>query len=32
VNFGGDTATEVIKQAAERIYARGERASGLIRL
>jgi phage terminase large subunit-like protein len=32
VNFGGDMATEVIKQAAERIHARGERASSLIRI
>jgi len=30
VNFGGDMATEVIKQAAERIHQRGERDSNLI--
>ena len=32
VNFGGDMATEVIKQAAERIHARGERGSQMIRV
>jgi len=32
VNFGGDMATEVIKQAAERIHQRGERNNRLIRI
>ena len=32
VNFGGDMATEVIKQAAERIHQRGERDTNLIRI
>jgi phage terminase large subunit-like protein len=32
VNFGGDMATEVIKQAAERIYQRGDRDSNMIRI
>jgi len=32
VNFGGDMATEVVKQAAERIHARGERDSNFIRI
>ena len=32
VNFGGDMATEVVKQAAERIHARGDRESSLIRI
>ena len=32
VNFGGDMATEVVKQAAERIHQRGERDSNLIRI
>jgi len=30
VNFGGDMATEVVKQAAERVYQRGERESNMI--
>jgi phage terminase large subunit-like protein len=32
VNFGGDMATEVVKQAAERVHQRGERESNLIRV
>jgi phage terminase large subunit-like protein len=32
VNFGGDMATEVIKQAAERIHQRGERDHNIIRV
>jgi len=32
VNFGGDMATEVVKQAAERIHQRGERESNMIRV
>ncbi|MGY8682674.1 terminase family protein [Bradyrhizobium sp. UFLA05-153] len=32
INFGGDMATEVIKQAAERIHARGERGTNMIRI
>src|SRR5499427_7509066 len=32
VNFGGDMATEVVKQAAERAHQRGERGSNLIRV
>ena len=32
VNFGGDMATEVVKQAAERVYHRGERDSNMIRV
>ncbi len=32
VNFGGDMATEVIKQAAERVHQRGNRESNLIRI
>ncbi len=32
VNFGGDMATEVIKQAAERAHSRGERSTNLIRI
>jgi phage terminase large subunit-like protein len=32
VNFGGDMATEVVKQAAERVHQRGERDSNLIRI
>jgi phage terminase large subunit-like protein len=32
VNFGGDMATEVVKQAAERVHQRGERESNLIRI
>ena len=32
VNFGGDMATEVIKQAAERIHQRGERDRNMIRI
>lgn len=31
VNFGGDMATEVVKQAAERIHTRGERDTNMIR-
>jgi hypothetical protein len=30
INFGGDMATEVVKQAAERVHQRGERESNLI--
>src|SRR5262245_24549817 len=32
VNFGGDMATEVVRQAAERVYQRGERESNMIRV
>jgi phage terminase large subunit-like protein len=32
VNFGGEMATEVVKQAAERVHQRGERESNLIRV
>jgi phage terminase large subunit-like protein len=32
VNFGGDMATEVVKQAAERVHQRGERESNMIRI
>lgn len=32
VNFGGDMATEVVKQAAERVHQRGERKSNMIRI
>jgi phage terminase large subunit-like protein len=32
INFGGDMATEVVKQAAERVHQRGERESNLIRV
>jgi phage terminase large subunit-like protein len=32
VNFGGDMATEVVKQAAERVHQRGDRVSSLIRI
>src|SRR5262249_2397957 len=32
VNFGGDMATEVIKQAAERVHQRGERDTNMIRI
>ena len=32
VNFGGDMATEVGKQAAERVHQRGERDSNIIRI
>src|SRR5215469_1586652 len=32
INFGGDMATEVVKQAAERVHQRGERGSNLIRV
>ena len=32
VNFGGDMATEVVKQAAERAHQRGDRESNLIRI
>ena len=32
VNFGGDMAIEVIKQAAERIHQRGERDTNMIRI
>src|SRR5262249_41258607 len=31
VNFGGEMATEVIKQAAERVHQRGDRESNMIR-
>jgi hypothetical protein len=29
---GGDMATEVVKQAAERVHQRGDRESNLIRI
>jgi phage terminase large subunit-like protein len=32
VNFGGDMATDVVKQAAERMYERGERSTNMIRV
>ena len=32
INFGGDMATEVVKQAAERVHQRGERQTNLIRV
>ena len=32
INFGGDMATEVVKQAAERVHQRGERESNMIRI
>jgi phage terminase large subunit-like protein len=32
INFGGDMATEVVKQAAERVHQRGERDSNMIRI
>jgi phage terminase large subunit-like protein len=32
VNFGGDMATEVVKQAAERVHQRGERDSSMIKI
>ena len=32
VNFGGDMATEVVKQAAERVHQRGDRETNLIRI
>jgi phage terminase large subunit-like protein len=32
VNFGGDMATEVVKQAAERVYQHGDREANLIRV
>jgi phage terminase large subunit-like protein len=32
INFGGDMATEVVKQAAERVHRRGDRESNLIRV
>ena len=32
INFGGDMATEVVKQAAERVHQRGDRDSNLIRI
>ena len=32
VNFGGDMATEVVKQAAERVHQRGDRESNIIRI
>ena len=32
VNFGGDMATDVVKQAADRMCSRGERESNLIRV
>jgi len=32
VNFGGDMASDVVRQAAERIHQRGERESNLIRI
>ncbi len=32
INFGGDMATEVVKQAAERVHQRGDRELNLIRV
>jgi phage terminase large subunit-like protein len=32
VNFGGDMATEVIEQAAERVHQRSERDHNMIRI
>jgi hypothetical protein len=32
VNFGGDMATEAMKQASERVHERGDRESSLIRI
>jgi hypothetical protein len=32
VNFGGDMATEVVKQAAERAHQQGRRETNLIRI
>jgi hypothetical protein len=32
VNFGGDMATEVVKQAAERVHQRGGRDTNMIRV
>jgi phage terminase large subunit-like protein len=32
INFGGDMATEVVKQTAERVHQRGDRESNLIRI